>query len=685
KEMDLYLSPKYNAWIDNSISPLMTDFSKDRSIKFVCPSLMNTLRSKYYDDDGDDQHIRRSDQVICVPPTHNCLWTLQISDGPWINDIFKDTFATVIQPQSMAGMLPHISKKHQLWVKVLHVEQEDKSKRIDIYIIDKSNDTEPALLSFYGQQTHLSRMVQRGDYLGLYHPIISTQPSESQQTQTDIVFECGPDTILFIMSNEDAIQAGVTKKPANDHSPMRDFWQQDKSVTSQKKKKPIIERDDEGLMDCSSYTPRIMINDLESSMLNITICGRVIAKANNNPFFKDGKKMDRYAMRVEDESGKMDVTLWEKSGHYARKIQVGHRILLTGLSTSVKHNTKGKTSWYVNGSTVCGTEIYNLSRFDCLLRSKGIRQLIPLHTIQGDGQWETKATIVGWELHTLDQTIIYSNEHTNNELNKIEDDDDDFCINCLEIMENDNKCNYCGIDLQDNMKTMIFRPKRRKSLQDTTLPKDKRKIGWLEWRLDNGQGILYTYGGEESILNCKADQFQSLSNELQIQVLDSVVGKQWICSISFFFYTFLFSSFFYTSPITFLKMKFTVIATTTLAVASVAQAAITIVTPWADTTWNAGAHGAITWKTSGTDATQKCEIQLLNGNSSNANLVAYITDPKLPTDCSVGSFDIYPLNDFASGKYSIRIGQSASSTWAYSGVFNFVGNGSAKPLQLACK
>ncbi|ORZ05449.1 hypothetical protein BCR42DRAFT_428321 [Absidia repens] len=130
-------------------------------------------------------------------------------------------------------------------------------------------------------------------------------------------------------------------------------------------------------------------------------------------------------------------------------------------------------------------------------------------------------------------------------------------------------------------------------------------------------------------------------------------------------------------------MKFAAITTTTLAAASVAQAAITIVTPWADTTWNSGAHGNITWKAAGTDANQKCEIQLLNGNSSNANLVAYVTDPKLPVDCTSGSFDIYPLNDFAAGKYSIRIGQSASSTWAYSGVFNFVGKGAAKPLQVA--
>lgn len=53
-----------------------------------------------------------------------------------------------------------------------------------------------------------------------------------------------------------------------------------------------------------------------------------------------------------------------------------------------------------------------VSTLECLLVSKDFLRLTPLHTIQGDGQWETEATIVGWKIRTTDtrQPILYSNE-----------------------------------------------------------------------------------------------------------------------------------------------------------------------------------------------------------------------------------------------------------------------------------
>ncbi|KAJ8652760.1 hypothetical protein O0I10_011565 [Lichtheimia ornata] len=121
----------------------------------------------------------------------------------------------------------------------------------------------------------------------------------------------------------------------------------------------------------------------------------------------------------------------------------------------------------------------------------------------------------------------------------------------------------------------------------------------------------------------------------------------------------------------------------TAALLSAVSAKITIVTPWAETTWTAGGHGNITWTSEKSDASQECQIQLMNGNASNANMVAFITSPASPVKCSDNRFDIYPLNDFESGKYWVRIGQRESDTWAYSGVFNFKGNGSATPLHQA--
>ncbi|KAI9310643.1 hypothetical protein BX666DRAFT_1869300, partial [Dichotomocladium elegans] len=109
-----------------------------------------------------------------------------------------------------------------------------------------------------------------------------------------------------------------------------------------------------------------------------------------------------------------------------------------------------------------------------------------------------------------------------------------------------------------------------------------------------------------------------------------------------------------------------------------------IVTPWANTTWVSGGLGSITW-TSAANDTGNCEIQLMNGNASNANMVAYVTSPGEPVNCTANAYNIYPLNDFASGQYWVRIGERISNAWVYSGVFTFQGNGTAKPLQTARK
>ncbi|ORZ12429.1 hypothetical protein BCR42DRAFT_420592 [Absidia repens] len=598
RELDLYLPLKFNDWINNNITAPHQFITKDRKIRLRCPPQINSVLTRHY----HNMTLPRSDRVICCPPTHDCIWQLQANDEPWIRAIFfnQDTFATVIQPQSMAN---HTSKTHRLWLKVIHVEQDEiqledeptepgsRNKsfhntinghaqqqrliRKDVYVVDKSNDTEPALLSFYDQQTDLTRMIQRGDYLGLYDPVIASHLTASQLSQTDLVFEYGPNTILFIMTNDDAVKAGVTKVDPSSlqspsilsnltvatsqeqetsqnsggnggggrHSPMRDFFAQQKQQHQHQQqqqqrpsstKPPLMERDDEGLMDCLTYAPRIKINDLEPSMLNITLSGRVIAKANNNPFLSDGKRMDRYAMRIEDESGKVDVTLWEQAGQYAKKVLVGQHILLTGLSTSVQHKSvKGKTTWYVNGSAVCGTVIYNVSHLDCLLVSNGFGQMTPLHSIQGDGQWETEATIVGWTLRSMatnHQPVVYSSD-------TLADHDDDFCLSdymvvqahqeCSEIVQNDSRCSYCDVPIGYGDKYWMYRQRKQVLASSETT-----KIGWIEWCLDNGQGILNAYGGEEVILGYQAKQFKAMSPGSQIRVLDSAVGKHWACSIS---------------------------------------------------------------------------------------------------------------------------------------------------------
>ncbi|KAI8370949.1 hypothetical protein BD560DRAFT_396435 [Blakeslea trispora] len=127
-------------------------------------------------------------------------------------------------------------------------------------------------------------------------------------------------------------------------------------------------------------------------------------------------------------------------------------------------------------------------------------------------------------------------------------------------------------------------------------------------------------------------------------------------------------------------MKFSLLAAAAAAVAQVS--AVTIVTPWSTSAWTAGGHGNITWTITDAEANLKCDIYLLSGDAKNANIVAQITDPATPVACNALKYDIYPLNDFASGQYSIRIGQASTGTWAYSSAFSFTGNGSSKPISV---
>lgn len=89
--------------------------------------------------------------------------------------------------------------------------------------------------------------------------------------------------------------------------------------------------------------------------------------------------MDRYALRIADTTGKlyiyisysvyanikkntkgtMDITLWEEAGHDSRKLRVGQYVLLEQLATSDIQLSDLQKVWYVNGSVICGTKVYN--------------------------------------------------------------------------------------------------------------------------------------------------------------------------------------------------------------------------------------------------------------------------------------------------------------------------------------
>ncbi|KAL7314492.1 hypothetical protein PS15m_006056 [Mucor circinelloides] len=129
-------------------------------------------------------------------------------------------------------------------------------------------------------------------------------------------------------------------------------------------------------------------------------------------------------------------------------------------------------------------------------------------------------------------------------------------------------------------------------------------------------------------------------------------------------------------------MKFSTAAVAALATAvASASANFTIFEPWGETTWTAGETGVVTWSAS-TDLSQSlCEIHLLTGNATDATFVTNFTSNGNLVPCNYTKANLHPLPDYASGQYFIRIGPNGvvTSEYAYSGYFNYVGNGTVLP------
>ncbi|KAL9541135.1 hypothetical protein MBANPS3_009291 [Mucor bainieri] len=346
------MHPKFNDWV--TYSNENRQFFTDRKIRIICPPKANApILNKH-----KDTAMTRRYRVALIPPTEQLLIMLDRTDKEFVLREFP-------------GRIRDIGARsnYRFWLKIIHVEvsvhitptpnlnptEESKSQRTDIFLVDMSSDCVPVVLSLYDKQTKLASIFRRNDYIGLHQPALK-QSTGSQE----FVLEYASDTAIFLMPEKEAQEASLAKVN------LTTLASQDDAFSYTDPKKDIAERDEEGYLDCSNYTQRIYIQDLVHRMLNVTLLGKVVGLANNNPFNKqkDGgtvQKMDRYAIRLTDSTDTMDITLWEEAGHDSRRLRVGQYVLLDHLATSDRHQstTNNKVMWYVNGSVVCGTKIYN--------------------------------------------------------------------------------------------------------------------------------------------------------------------------------------------------------------------------------------------------------------------------------------------------------------------------------------
>ncbi|CAO3640619.1 unnamed protein product [Mucor fragilis] len=508
RELDIYMHPKFSDWI--SYSDENRQFFANRKIRIICPPKANApILNKH-----KDAKIARRYRVALIPPTELLLIMLDRADQAFVLREFPDRIRDISTRSTC-----------RFWLKIIHVEvfvhitptpslnptEESKSQRTDIFLVDMSSDCVPVVLSLYDKQTKLASIFRRNDYIGLHRPALK-QSTGSQE----FVFEYTSDTAIFLMPEKEAQEASLAKVN------LTTLASQDDAFSYTDPKKDIAERDEEGYMDCSNYMQRIYLQDLVHRMLNVTLLGKVVGLANNNPFIKqkDGgtsQKMDRYAIRLTDSTDTMDITLWEEAGHDSRRLRLGQYILLDHLVTSDRHQSKtnNKMIWYVNGSAVCGTKIYNVSTLSCLITSTSFRAIIPLwHAKENKmDHFQAEGMIVGWDLFLNSgqkgQSVLSNTCSQSSEIDFLDYSLSDRITTsaharCL-LPRNGNDCEFCGCQIGNEV-THIFRPKPAvadAATYNSTNDRSSSNVhqrgweGWLQWRFDDGTSVCSIYGGEE--------------------------------------------------------------------------------------------------------------------------------------------------------------------------------------------
>ncbi|KAG1177172.1 hypothetical protein G6F70_002868 [Rhizopus microsporus] len=474
RQMDLMMHPKFTFWISNN------NFFKNRKLRMICPPKANMP--------VQDANLPRRTRIALIPPTDLLLIMLTQSDKAFVEGHFtkiKDV---------------HSLSDYNVWLKIIHVEEHkhEGKKKTDVYLADMSSDTLPVILTLFDEQTQLASIFRRNDYMGLYRPqYVNAGPQPMNPSGTVLYYS--NDTVIFLMPESEAQAAGLAKTNLSSY-----IQSQGTVNSSNSTKKEILQRDEEGFIDCSNYIPRIYVSDLVHCMLNVTLLGKVVGLAKNNPFYKDGKRMDRYALRIADTTGTMDITLWEEAGHDSRKLRVGQYVLLEQLATSDIQLSDLQKVWYVNGSVICGTKVYNISTITSLLTSSSFRMPMPLWYAKESksDHFQIEATIVGWKLHTFINRQKVT--HDSNQSQDLDTIPTQYTMCLLPLSSRTLECEFCGYPV-NNETIHVFRPRSSDASEDK---------GWIEWILDDGTSTCHAFGGEE------------------IHMLNDLIGMSVLCSLT---------------------------------------------------------------------------------------------------------------------------------------------------------
>ncbi|KAJ2161302.1 hypothetical protein GGF46_001563 [Coemansia sp. RSA 552] len=300
--------------------------------------------------------------VRTLLPTAALAFVIRIKDDPALPDVLRQNtdelllrnlFGVSYRSGRFVKCADPLFNADQLWCRVEEIcepSTEIKDGKPTLHqliscILEHENPSTKVDISLWENDVALARLIKPDYYIGLLCPVIRRSSSDEafHSSRGAMAVEYGPQTIAFVM-----------------HS----IRHQANALTSQLS----IARNEAGYLDYRQYAHQVQLCQCCRDMIHLTVIARIVAVSDNMPYTDSSGSTDRYAVRIDDGTATLDMTLWGELGRQASSMLPGQLVVWNGIETDEENGDV-----VLNGSAEAGAAFYNISRMTGILMSSSIR------------------------------------------------------------------------------------------------------------------------------------------------------------------------------------------------------------------------------------------------------------------------------------------------------------------------
>ncbi|ORY37670.1 hypothetical protein BCR33DRAFT_769744 [Rhizoclosmatium globosum] len=353
-------------------------------------------------------------------PTQHMVFLLS-PNSPLLSTHFTHSLSH-ITPQSLPTTL------FQLVLKVTSISPPTASSTTTlprrIIRLRDLKSTRTVHLVLYGDSIKIADLVEPNELIAIYNPFVHPACFEGTHLKE---LEYGDWTVLFVVSGGDSLKNDENMEPSSKSQSIQ--------VSRSKSSLPI---DENGRYDFKWYPNRFTFSDFRPNQKNVCILGTIVHMTNNMPIQKEGRKSDRFGIRLMDEHGAtIDLTLWDQVGLSNRRLLLGQTVYVQNVSTAWKEKKDSAgggsvANCFVVGNEEYGTSVFCLSTSLGLLSSPVLRKLITLKegTQVLNAGFSARVTVTGFSVPASGYLTEYIHQP---------------CARPLETQESILYCRFCSL------------------------------------------------------------------------------------------------------------------------------------------------------------------------------------------------------------------------------------------------